>query len=302
MTPGSARTTPPDGGRALRAVLYVVAATVILVDQVTKQIAVAASRASRGFRVLGELAGFLFHRNDGAAFGMGSGATWVFTVIALIVFVVILWAGRRAGFTCVGLGTRPAAGRAHGQSDRSVARPPELFHGAVVDFIDLYFFVCNRRRHRDHRRGSTAHHRVVPRESGWMDGWSRSATQSGTQRTRHRRHPLMRIGDPNRSAKPVRAREKRRADDDDTVAVRARGPGRRAHRHRALACPRPVAEHRGADRTGRGSRAGRCPCGEVRPRTVRCSAGCVVCRSRNGPRRSWPSRSPACRSSTRTTR
>lgn len=143
MTPGSARTTPPDGGRALRAVLYVVAATVILVDQVSKQIAVALLEGEPRVPVLGEWAGFLFHRNDGAAFGMGSGATWVFTVIALIVFVVILWAGRRLGSRAWAWALGLLLGGLTGNLIDRIARPPEFFHGAVVDFIDLYFFVCN---------------------------------------------------------------------------------------------------------------------------------------------------------------
>ena len=143
MTLGSARTDVPAGGRALRVVLYVVAATVIVVDQATKQIAVALLEGEPRIPVLGEWAGFLFHRNDGAAFGMGSNATWVFTVIALVVFVAILWAGRRLGSRAWAWALGLLLGGLTGNLIDRLARPPEFFHGAVVDFIDLYFFVCN---------------------------------------------------------------------------------------------------------------------------------------------------------------
>lgn len=143
MTPGSARTAPPVGGRALRTVLYVVAATVIVIDQATKQIAVALLEGEPRVPVLGEWAGFLFHRNDGAAFGMGSDATWVFTVIALIVFIAILWAGRRLGSRAWAWALGLLLGGLTGNLIDRLVRPPEFFHGAVVDFIDLYLFVCN---------------------------------------------------------------------------------------------------------------------------------------------------------------
>ncbi|SMY12571.1 signal peptidase II [Brevibacterium jeotgali] len=143
MTLGSARTDVPAGGRALRVVLCAVAATVIVVDQATKQIAVALLEGEPRVPVLGEWAGFLFHRNDGAAFGMGANATWVFTVIALVVFVAILWAGRRLGSRAWAWALGLLLGGLTGNLIDRLARPPEFFHGAVVDFIDLYFFVCN---------------------------------------------------------------------------------------------------------------------------------------------------------------
>src|SRR5699024_2505743 len=93
--------------------------------------------------VIGDLAGFQFLRNDGAAFGMGSNATWVFTVIALCVFVGILWAGRRLGSRAWAWALGLLLGGLTGNLIDRLARPPEFFHGAVVDFIDLSVFVCN---------------------------------------------------------------------------------------------------------------------------------------------------------------
>lgn len=143
MTPGAARSTAPAAGRRLRILLYTVAALVVLTDQVTKQIAVGLLEGGPRIAVLGELAGFRFLRNDGAAFGMGSGATWIFTVIASCVFVAILFAGRRLGARSWAWALGLLLGGLTGNLIDRLVRPPALFHGAVVDFIDLYFFVCN---------------------------------------------------------------------------------------------------------------------------------------------------------------
>lgn len=143
MTPGSTSSMAPASGRRLRVLLYIVAAIVVVVDQVTKQIAVVVLEGEPRIPVLGELAGFRFLRNDGAAFGMGSNATWIFTLIALCVFIVILWAGRRLGARSWAWALGLLLGGLSGNLIDRLVRPPAVFHGAVVDFIDLYFFVCN---------------------------------------------------------------------------------------------------------------------------------------------------------------
>lgn len=144
MTPApAAGADRPHSGRRLRLLLGAVAAIIVVMDQVTKQIAVATLEGRPRIPVLGDLAGFQFLRNDGAAFGMGSNATWIFTVIALCVFVVILWAGRRLGSRAWAWALGLLLGGLTGNLIDRLVRPPEFFHGAVVDFIDLHFFVCN---------------------------------------------------------------------------------------------------------------------------------------------------------------
>lgn len=129
--------------RTLIAGLFGIAAVVVLVDQITKQIAVALLEGRESIPVLGQLAGFTFYRNPGAAFGMGENSTWLFALIALVVLSGIVVASRRLG----SLGWTWALGLLLGGLvgnllDR-LFRPPGFFHGAVVDFIDLYFFICN---------------------------------------------------------------------------------------------------------------------------------------------------------------
>ncbi|HLR44344.1 MAG TPA: signal peptidase II [Brevibacterium sp.] len=143
MTSAPARPAAQTLKTRLRVLLYCAAALVVVLDQVTKQIAVATLEGRPRIAVIGDLAGFQFLRNDGAAFGMGSNATWVFTVIALCVFVGILWAGRRLGSRSWAWALGLLLGGLTGNLIDRLVRPPAFFHGAVVDFIDLHFFVCN---------------------------------------------------------------------------------------------------------------------------------------------------------------
>lgn len=143
MTSAPVRSAAQTLKRRLRVLLYSAAALVVVLDQVTKQIAVATLEGRPRIAVVGDLAGFQFLRNDGAAFGMGSNATWVFTVIALCVFAGILWAGRRLGSRAWAWALGLLLGGLTGNLIDRLVRPPAFFHGAVVDFIDLHFFVCN---------------------------------------------------------------------------------------------------------------------------------------------------------------
>lgn len=135
----------PAAGRRtrLRAGLAGVAVVVFAADQVTKQIAVALLEGRERIPVLGELAGFSFYRNPGAAFGLGGSTTWLFAVIAAVVFAVILVLGRRLGSTGWAWALGLLLGGLSGNLLDRIVRPPAPFHGAVVDFIDLSLFICN---------------------------------------------------------------------------------------------------------------------------------------------------------------
>lgn len=127
----------------LRLVLFAIAITVLILDQVTKYIAVQTLEGRARIPVLGELAGFTFYRNPGAALGLGENTTWLFAVIAIGVFIAILVVSRRLGSRAWTAGLGLLLGGLTGNLVDRLFRPPGLFHGAVVDFIDLYFFVCN---------------------------------------------------------------------------------------------------------------------------------------------------------------
>ena len=63
--------------------LYAIAVIVLVIDQFTKFLAVALLEGRPPVPVIGDLAGFTFYRNPGAALGLGSSVTWVFPLIAI---------------------------------------------------------------------------------------------------------------------------------------------------------------------------------------------------------------------------
>jgi signal peptidase II len=136
----AARGTPlsePRPGRPRLALLLLVAVAVLALDIVTKHLAVA-RLADRGpVDVLDGLLKLRLVRNSGAAFGFASGLTVVLSLVAAIVVIVILRAARslRSAWWAVGLGM--VLGGAVGNLADRIFRPPGLFQGRVVDFLEL---------------------------------------------------------------------------------------------------------------------------------------------------------------------
>lgn len=119
----------------LTAVLIAVAA--LIVDQVTKLMAVEHLTDQPAKPVLGEVLQLNLTYNPGAAFGLGGGFTPVFAVLAAAATVVALWFIRRVRtpLWALALGLL-TAGIAGNLIDRLV-REPGVMHGHVVDFLQL---------------------------------------------------------------------------------------------------------------------------------------------------------------------
>ena len=113
------------------------AATVYAADQLTKAWAVAALPQEQPRHLIGAALQLNLIRNPGAAFSIGTGYTWVLTLVACSVVAVIVATSRRLG----SLGWAWALGLLLGGSvgnltDRMV-RPPGPGRGHVVDFLQL---------------------------------------------------------------------------------------------------------------------------------------------------------------------
>jgi signal peptidase II len=127
---------PPSSARLSRRriAILVIAATVELVDQVTKSWALNGAR--RPVHVIGTLR-LAVTFNSGTAFGLGQDSTAIIVAGVVILVVVLLGLGRKASRGA----TWPAAiamglllgGAVGNLTDRLVRH----HHGAVVDFIDL---------------------------------------------------------------------------------------------------------------------------------------------------------------------
>jgi signal peptidase II len=114
-----------------------VAALVLVADVASKHWVVAELEGRRTVRLLGGALLLAVSRNPGAAFSFATGATVVFTAVALGVIVVILRTAPRLRSTgwavCLGL----LLGGASGNLGDRLFRAPGFARGAVVDFIDF---------------------------------------------------------------------------------------------------------------------------------------------------------------------
>jgi signal peptidase II len=119
------------------ALALAIAVTAIAIDQITKALAVSGLADQPPRRVVGTLVQFELARNPGAAFSTGTSHTIVFSIIAMIATIVVLWfiaRSRSWGWACA-LGLL-LAGIVGNLIDR-VFREPGPFRGHVVDFIAL---------------------------------------------------------------------------------------------------------------------------------------------------------------------
>lgn len=118
-----------------------VAVIALVLDVVTKIAAVAFLRPHERVPLLGDLLGLYLIRNPGAAFSIGEGSTWVFTLLAVAVLVFLLGVvvpRTRHGGWAIGLGL-VTAGITGNLIDR-LFREPAVARGHVVDFLQLPYW------------------------------------------------------------------------------------------------------------------------------------------------------------------
>ncbi len=104
--------------------LALIAAAVLVADIITKTIAVAQLEGQEPVRILGGLIYLQLLRNPGAAFSMATGFTWILSVIAIGVVVIIVRVARRLRSTGWAVALGLVLGGALGNLvDRSSAPP-----------------------------------------------------------------------------------------------------------------------------------------------------------------------------------
>jgi signal peptidase II len=139
--PLTAREAPaaaePDG-RTSRLAWWalLIAALTLLADQATKLWALRSLTPGDSIEIVGELLRLTLIRNAGAAFSIGNQATWLLTLVSVVILVVILRSIRRLGHwgwtICLGL----LLGGAVGNLIDRLFREPGVGRGHVIDFID----------------------------------------------------------------------------------------------------------------------------------------------------------------------
>ncbi|MGV1009628.1 MAG: signal peptidase II [Dermatophilaceae bacterium] len=127
---------PPSSRRTPYVVLVALTVAVYLLDQASKLWAVAALTGQPPRPLLGDLLQLDLIRNSGAAFSLGTGSTWVLTVLAVAVLVVIVRSSRRLGSVGWACAFGLILGGALGNLTDRLTREPGFGQGRVVDFLD----------------------------------------------------------------------------------------------------------------------------------------------------------------------
>lgn len=114
-----------------------VAAGVVIIDQVTKALAVAHLEGQPPIEVLGEWLQLTFVRNPGAAFSLAGNYTILISVVAVIVVVAIVRTARTLTNPWWAVVLGGILGGALGNLIDRVLREPGALRGHVVDFLEL---------------------------------------------------------------------------------------------------------------------------------------------------------------------
>jgi signal peptidase II len=114
-----------------------VAAVVLVLDIITKVLAVKLLTPGQPVPIIGDTVTWTLVRNSGAAFSMATGYTWMLTVIATGVVVGIFWMGRRLVSPWWAIGLGMILGGAMGNLVDRFFRSPGPLQGHVVDFLSI---------------------------------------------------------------------------------------------------------------------------------------------------------------------
>jgi len=108
-----------------------------LVDLGSKLLAVEHLTNRGRIEVVGDLLGLHLTRNPGAAFSTGVAFTEVFTILAIVASVVVVWLSPRVGTTFWAFAFGLLLAGITGNLTDRIFREPGPLRGHVVDFLEL---------------------------------------------------------------------------------------------------------------------------------------------------------------------
>lgn len=132
----SGRSSHNGRRRRLLTALWLLAVGVLVADQVTKAIALATLTPGENVPLLGDAFGLMLVFNPGAAFSFATGSTWVFTIVASVVAVVIIRISRRLDSRGWAIALGALLGGNIGNLADRLFRDPGFARGYVVDFLN----------------------------------------------------------------------------------------------------------------------------------------------------------------------
>jgi signal peptidase II len=134
VEPIPVRSAPADRRRLL-VLLTCLTAGVLVVDQLTKVLALRELSEAERIPLVGDLLGLRLVFNPGAALSIANGQTWLLTIVATAVVVVVIRASRRLGSRGWAVAFGLLLGGALGNLTDRFFREPGVARGHVVDFI-----------------------------------------------------------------------------------------------------------------------------------------------------------------------
>jgi signal peptidase II len=118
-------------------ILAIVALCVYLVDQMAKVLVVQNLFEGQQVQVLGQLLQFHFVKNPGAAFSIGSGSTWIFSIVGVGVLGFVIWYAPRIRSVAWAILFGLLLGGLLGNLTDRLFREPGFGVGHVVDFLQI---------------------------------------------------------------------------------------------------------------------------------------------------------------------
>ncbi|MGH3548145.1 MAG: signal peptidase II, partial [Pseudonocardiaceae bacterium] len=124
-------------GRRRTGLLAAAAIVTLVLDVLSKVVAVATLEGKPPMKLLGGALYLVVFRNSGAAFSMATGLTWLLSLIALGVVVAIVRLAPRLRSSGWAFGLGLVLGGALGNLVDRLLRAPGPLQGHVVDFLSL---------------------------------------------------------------------------------------------------------------------------------------------------------------------
>ncbi len=135
---------------------FACAFTVIALDQFLKNYLILKLEEGAPIDFIGSLVRLNLVYNDSAAFSIGFGATWIFTIISSVAVLVLLWFSRKIETTGWAIMAGVLLGGVSGNLIDRYLREPGFAIGRVVDYIQIplnfplfnvadmaIFFICS---------------------------------------------------------------------------------------------------------------------------------------------------------------
>jgi len=118
---------------------FLISVLLVAADQFSKVWALAELEPFQGKPFIGEFLKFYLVWNDSAAFSIGFGVTWIFTLISSLATLVIIWLIFRTRSNAWKFTLATLLGGVIGNLADRLFRDPGFPEGHVVDFLQLPF-------------------------------------------------------------------------------------------------------------------------------------------------------------------